>query len=316
MKAVPTTDPGFLRVLLTDEAPKARRALSALLATFPEVAMVADCSDGDEAVALVERLRPDVVVVDGRMTALDGAETARRIKTRRPQTGVVLLTTRPGVEGPADVFLPEDCTAEDLRSAVLEAGGRDRRAGLPAGGDREATPIRAPREVDRRGVRTDAIRAILVPTDFSAIANEAFRSAGMLAASFGARIIAVHVQEESVSWLIDDYTSIDELRKVAELDRKDLRARLEETAKTHLPDGVEIELCVPAGTPHVEISRLAELKEVDVIVMATHGRGFISQLLLGSTTEQVIKRSPCPVFVVRGRHGLALGAVPRESVAI
>ena len=46
------------------------------------------------------------------------------------------------------------------------------------------------------------------------------------------------------------------------------------------------------GVPHAEIVRLATERNVDVIVMATHGRGFISHAMMGSTTERVLRRPP------------------------
>jgi nucleotide-binding universal stress UspA family protein len=60
-----------------------------------------------------------------------------------------------------------------------------------------------------------------------------------------------------------------------------------------------VEPLVAMGTPHVEIVRLAEEQGADLIVIATHGRGFISHAILGSTAERVLRRSPCPVLVVR-----------------
>ena len=315
MSGVPRMDTEFLTVLLADDEPRTRRALRALLVTIPEVGMVADCADGAEALAIVERLHPDVVILNDRMPQMNGVEATRRIKESRPETGVVLLATLPGTgvrdrAGGADVLLPGGYAAEDLRSAVLRAEGHGR------GRLRERLPDKVSNATSTRETRGAEIRTILVPTDFSVIANDAFRSAGMLALRFGARIIAVHVQEDTVSRLIDDYPSVDELRKVGELHRKQARRRLEGVVARHLPEGIGVELRVPLGTPHVEISRLAERKEVDVIVMATHGRGFISHLLLGSTTEQVIKRSPCPVFVVRGGHGPEPSWIPRERIAI
>jgi nucleotide-binding universal stress UspA family protein len=77
------------------------------------------------------------------------------------------------------------------------------------------------------------------------------------------------------------------------------RKRLEEFAAEHLAGFEDPELVIGVGTPHVEIVRLAEEKEVDLIVMATHGRGFISHAILGSTAERVLRRAPCPVLVSR-----------------
>jgi nucleotide-binding universal stress UspA family protein len=55
---------------------------------------------------------------------------------------------------------------------------------------------------------------------------------------------------------------------------------------------------VGLGVPHLEIVRAAEERHADLVVMATHGRGFFSHAFLGSTTERVIRRAPCPVLVV------------------
>jgi nucleotide-binding universal stress UspA family protein len=51
----------------------------------------------------------------------------------------------------------------------------------------------------------------------------------------------------------------------------------------------------------MEIVRLAEERQADLVVMATHGRGFISHAILGSTAERVLRRAPCPVLIVRER---------------
>ena len=53
------------------------------------------------------------------------------------------------------------------------------------------------------------------------------------------------------------------------------------------------------GQPFVEIIRYAREKNVDVIVMGTHGRGAVAHMLLGSVTEQVVRMASCPVLTVR-----------------
>ena len=63
--------------------------------------------------------------------------------------------------------------------------------------------------------------------------------------------------------------------------------------------GSDVTVAVTAGVPHIEIVRLAEQRQADIVVMATHGRGFVSHAILGSTTERVVRRAPCPVLSVR-----------------
>jgi DNA-binding NarL/FixJ family response regulator len=131
MKDVLKTSPKSLKVLLTDDQPKTRRALRALLTTYPDIDIVADCGDGAQAVALANQLHPDVVVLDYRMPEMDGLEATRRIKDRWPDIGIVVLTMHPDVESQAkaaraDAFLLKGCAAADLVSAVLKAGGQYR----------------------------------------------------------------------------------------------------------------------------------------------------------------------------------------------
>ena len=78
------------------------------------------------------------------------------------------------------------------------------------------------------------------------------------------------------------------------------RTRLEQFCAEHLAD-----LDPPAitnvvlGRPFLEIVGYAEENEIDLIVMGTHGRGAIAHVLLGSTTEKVIRKAPCAVLTVR-----------------
>ena len=141
------------------------------------------------------------------------------------------------------------------------------------------------------------IGTILVTTDMSETSKKAFGPAAELAKKFDARLAVVYVEEDKLPPLVVEYTAVglDEiLREQTLRDRK----RLGELVQEQWGD-LEVSKTVAVGTPHVEILRVAEECGADLIVMATHGRGFISHAILGSTTERVLRRSPCPVFVVR-----------------
>ena len=56
---------------------------------------------------------------------------------------------------------------------------------------------------------------------------------------------------------------------------------------------------VAYGRPFAEIIAYAREHAIDLIVMGTHGRGAIAHVLLGSTTEKVVRKSPCPVLTIR-----------------
>lgn len=144
------------------------------------------------------------------------------------------------------------------------------------------------------------IKTVLVTTDFSDTSYKAFGLASEMAAKFGAKLVLAHVEEDRLPPLVLEYTQID-LTEILKRQVERARQKLEEVA----PDlGADVQLEVASGTPHTEIVRLAEELQIDLIVMATHGRGFISSAILGSTTERVLRHAPCPVLIVRepGQH--------------
>lgn len=112
-------------VLLADDQRVVREGLGTLLGLLPDIEVVATASDGEEAVELVERLRPDVVLMDVRMPRCDGVEATRRLRDRSSQTRVIVLTTfaddrsvldalRAGARG----FLTKDAGAEEIERAI------------------------------------------------------------------------------------------------------------------------------------------------------------------------------------------------------
>lgn len=116
------------RVLVVDDHPVVRDGLRAILATQPDLEVVGEAADGDEAVAAASRLRPDVVLMDLRMPGLDGAGATARITVELPDTNVLVLTTYDtdadilrAVEAGATGYLLKDTPREELFAAVRAA---------------------------------------------------------------------------------------------------------------------------------------------------------------------------------------------------
>lgn len=112
-----------IRVLIVDDQKRARKGLKALLATQPELEVVGEAADGEEAVRLAEALCPDVVLMDVRMPALDGIEATRRIKKAHPEIKVIVLTMygthrTEAIEAGADAFLLKSDGFERLMAAI------------------------------------------------------------------------------------------------------------------------------------------------------------------------------------------------------
>ena len=79
-------------VLVVDDHPVFREGFAALLASIDEVDVVGTAATGEEALARVAELRPQVVVMDVQMPVLDGVEATRRLTAEDPEVGVVVLT--------------------------------------------------------------------------------------------------------------------------------------------------------------------------------------------------------------------------------
>jgi nucleotide-binding universal stress UspA family protein len=141
----------------------------------------------------------------------------------------------------------------------------------------------------------EAIRKILVPTDFSAHADEAFRVAHTLARAVGAEVILFHVARPPAV--------VAEGGRLVTDPAKEIAANLWDCFHSVQPSDpkvrVEHEVIVAdrPGADHV-IDILDKLG-CDLIVMGTHGHSWIKQRLFGSVTEEVVRRAHCPVMVVK-----------------
>ena len=144
------------------------------------------------------------------------------------------------------------------------------------------------------------IRSILLPTDFSDCANYALSYAASLARTFGASIICVHVIEPMVPTV--GYSGMTEPLPIA-----DITDQLEDSAERELPKlgncdecaGLQVEEVIAHGEAASEIVRVAKDRNVDLIVVSSHGRTGLGRILFGSTAEAVVRHASCPVLVVK-----------------
>lgn len=117
-----------VRVVIADDHPVVRDGLRALLDAESDIEVVGEAADGDDAVLLADRERPDLVLVDLRMPRTDGVAATARIRERHPATHVLVLTTYDtdadilrAVEAGATGYLLKDAAREDLLRAVRGA---------------------------------------------------------------------------------------------------------------------------------------------------------------------------------------------------
>lgn len=141
-------------------------------------------------------------------------------------------------------------------------------------------------------------KTILLTTDFSETSLHAFGPALSVAEKFGARLLLVYVEEDRLPPFTGELGSV-RVGDILEMHRERATKEIGLLAEAHLAGRVDYETIVVPGVPHREVVRIAEERDVDLIVIATHGRGFITHALFGSTTERVVRRAPCPVLTVR-----------------
>jgi two-component system, NarL family, response regulator LiaR len=114
-----------IRVLIADDHAVVRQGLRTFLDLQEEIDVVGEAADGEEALAAIEELAPDVVLMDLVMPRLDGIEAIRRIRERTPATRVIVLTSFldddkvfPAVRAGAAGYLLKDVQPQELVRAI------------------------------------------------------------------------------------------------------------------------------------------------------------------------------------------------------
>jgi nucleotide-binding universal stress UspA family protein len=144
------------------------------------------------------------------------------------------------------------------------------------------------------------ISKILFPTDFSEHSLHALTYARELAGQFDAQIHCVHVIDEAFQYWtamgpesvplgpgVEDVQSMAEGQMGRFTDEHLMGLKYAAITKTLM------------GRPFQEIVRYARDNNIDLIVLSTHGRGGLAHVLVGSTTEKVVRKAHCPVLTVR-----------------
>jgi nucleotide-binding universal stress UspA family protein len=148
---------------------------------------------------------------------------------------------------------------------------------------------------------------ILYPTDFSDLSLVALKYAKSFAEQYHAQLHCLHVVDEAYQyWMtmgpegVPMGPDIHQMLDIAERQMKEFVAE-------HIEDHPRIISRVITGKPFVEIIRYAREEEIDMIVIATHGRSGLKYVMLGSVAERVVRKAPCPVLTVRsGEHEFVL----------
>jgi len=142
------------------------------------------------------------------------------------------------------------------------------------------------------------IKLILCPIDFSEFSIRAYHHALSLAEHYRARLVAQHIVELWRYPYADYAASAGDYAEFCRTLHEGGKEQLQEFVKNHAHDEIQPELVVQQGTAPDCILSFAQAQRPDLIVMGTHGRRGFDRLVLGSVTERVMRRAPCPVLTV------------------
>ena len=150
----------------------------------------------------------------------------------------------------------------------------------------------------RPDYRQDPVyRKMLATFDFSRHSKEAVKGARGMACKYEAALQVLYVIEQEVHLGYHKTWKESMAKDLPEIEAEARKSLIETLGEEEFED---IELCVKVGTgdgkAYSEISRFAEESEVDLIIMGTHGLSGFQHMLLGSTTERVIRTAPFPVL--------------------
>lgn len=122
------SDQKRIRVMLVDDHAVVRSGLSAFLLTYPDLELVGEASDGEEAIAECERAKPNVILMDLVMPHMDGASAIRIIRERHPEIQMIALTSfkeqdlvQQALKAGAIGYLLKDVSADELANAIRAA---------------------------------------------------------------------------------------------------------------------------------------------------------------------------------------------------
>jgi nucleotide-binding universal stress UspA family protein len=144
---------------------------------------------------------------------------------------------------------------------------------------------------------------VIHPTDFSDTARVAEAQAIAMARMLGAELVILHVVVEGMLYGETPFGRA-ELERIYEAQRAWAHRAVDERVAVAREAGIAARGELRVGTPADEIVRAADEEKAAMIVLGTHGRGGVQRLMLGSVADRVLRRSVCPVLVVRegGAH--------------
>jgi DNA-binding NarL/FixJ family response regulator len=117
----------MINIVIADDHHIVRKGIQAILSEQPDIKIIGESNDGLETVSLVERLQPDILVLDLMMGGINGLEVTRQLNKKAPRTGIIVLSMHSNeayvleaLRSGAKAYILKDNTTDDLVRAIRE----------------------------------------------------------------------------------------------------------------------------------------------------------------------------------------------------
>ena len=147
------------------------------------------------------------------------------------------------------------------------------------------------------------IKKILLPCDLTTNASKIFPYVLSVAEKYNSTIYLLHVAEDLHTLALYPYPGLGHDQKTHEKAAnkgliKKIEKMCDEVCDEHLQGCANIRKMIVTGHPVVEILKIVESEDIDLIIMGTHGRSRMEHVIFGSVAENVVKKSPVPVLTI------------------
>jgi universal stress protein A len=160
------------------------------------------------------------------------------------------------------------------------------------------------------------MKTLLVPIDFSAASGRLLQTATTLAQALGARLVMLHVLQPIAP--VGDPLMMPDMAQIASMQNaagESARTELARACAQVAAQGVAVEQELSDGPASAVILDRARALPADLVVMGSHGHTALYDLLLGSTSHAVLKKSPCPVVIVPSKGNKSLSPLALTATA-
>lgn len=139
-------------------------------------------------------------------------------------------------------------------------------------------------------------KKILFPTDFSDVSRKALKYIKQLKGAGAQEVIVLHVMDEKELLVLS--RAPDQYLQITAQMEKEIAKEMDAVEADMTAEGFRVKLKVKTGIPFTEIMMTAAEEKVSIIVVGSHGRSNIREMLMGSVSENVIRHAKVPVLVI------------------